>query len=300
MVTQGTFPFGSRDNVVPGSDGAGTVLATGPKVSRFKPGDKVITVMYPHHVAGSLMPHMLQNGLGASADGTLRGHGVFEEQALVKMPRGLTFNEAATLTCAGVTAWNALYGAPGQQVIAGQWVLTLGTGGVSIFGVQLAKAAGARVISTTSSEEKAKLLRKLGADHVINYRETPNWGSVAKELTGGGGVDHVLEIGGPSTLRQSVNSIKTGGVITVMGSVGKNDAANVPTLLDCWMNNITARGIWAGSRLLLEEMCQAVEGNLDKLRPVVDPNVLPLEQLKDAYEYLESGKHQGNVCVSIP
>lgn len=237
-------------------------------------------------------------GLGASIDGTLRSIGAFDEQGLVAMPKGLSFTEAATLSCAGLTAWNALFGLPGKQLMAGQWVLTQGTGGVSIFAVQFAKAVGARVIATTSSSEKTKLLKKLGADHIINYRETPNWGSVAKNLTGGSGVDLVVEVVGPTSMKQSVDSIKLDGIISVVGFVG-GEAKELPSLLDCWINLFTARGLWVGSRLQMEDMCQAIEANLDKLRPVIDSKIFTLVQVKEAYEYLWSGKHQGKVCIEI-
>ncbi|OTB19502.1 hypothetical protein K445DRAFT_373217 [Daldinia sp. EC12] len=265
IVTQGKFPWGTKPNIVPGSDGAGIVVT-----------------------------------VGKHLDGTLRTLGAFDEQGLVSMPRGLTFPEAATLTCAGLTAWNALFGLAGRPVAAGHWVLTQGTGGVSLFAVQFAKLVGARVIATTSSADKAKLLEKLGADHIINYRETPDWGSVAKELTGGVGVDYVIDVVGPTSLKQSVAAVKHDGVISILGAVGGGDStAEMPVLLDCWMKLFTARGLWVGNRIQMEDMCRAVEANLDKLRPVVDPNIFTLEQTKEAYEYLASGKHQGKVCIEI-
>ncbi|KAI0837206.1 zinc-containing alcohol dehydrogenase [Hypoxylon sp. FL0890] len=263
LVAQGEFSWDLKVGIVPGSDGAGVVLDIGKKVTRFQPGDKVIT-----------------RDLSAAS---------FDEQALVSMPEGLTFTEAATLTCAGVSA--------------GDCVLTQGTGGVSIFALQFAKAVGARVIATTSSSEKAKLLERLGADHIINYRETPEWGSVARQLTGGVGVDHVVEVAGPSTMRQSVASVKLDGVIVIMGYVGSvpdsGEAREMPGLMDCWIDLFTARGIWAGSRLQMEDMCRAFQANIEKLRPVVDPKVFTLEQVKESYDYLSSGKHQGKVCIEI-
>lgn len=195
VISQGKYPWDTTPSVVPGSDGAGVVLAV-----RFQPGDKGITMLNPQLIAGSPTKQVSHFGLGASVDGTLRSVGTFDEQGLVAMPEGLTFAEAATLSCAGVTDWNALFGLPGKQVTAGQWVLTQGTGGVSVFAVQFAKAVGARVIATTSSPERAKLLERLGADHIINYRETPEWGPVARELTGGDGVDHVIEVAGPISI----------------------------------------------------------------------------------------------------
>ncbi|KAI0178761.1 zinc-binding dehydrogenase [Hypoxylon sp. FL1284] len=300
MVPRGQYPWGVKAGVVPGSDGAGVVIAVGKHVTRFQSGDKVVTMLLPQHIAGPVVGNMVDFGLGASVDGTFRSVGAFSEHGLVAMPEGLTFTEAATLSCAGLTAWNALFGLAGRQVSAGQWVLTQGTGGVSIFAVQFAKAVGARVIATTSSSEKAKLLEKLGADYIINYREITEWGAEAKRLTGGAGVDLVLEVAGPPSIKQSAASVKLDGTISVVGSVGGGGKANgMPSLMDCWMSLFTARGVWVGNRLQMEDMCRAIEGNIEKLRPVLDPKVFSLDQLQEAYEYLESGKHQGKVGIKI-
>ncbi|EED23997.1 alcohol dehydrogenase, putative [Talaromyces stipitatus ATCC 10500] len=296
-IAQGKYPWSVKPNVIPGSDGAGTVLATGKHVTRFQPGDKVITMLIQQHIAGSITRETMKYGIGASVDGTLRSIGAFDEQGLVRMPEGLSFVEAATLSCAGLTAWNALFGLPGKLLTAGQWVLTQGTGGVSIFAVQFAKAVGARVIATTSSPEKAKLLKRLGADHIINYREVVDWGTKARELTGGDGVDMVVEVAGPSTMRQSVESVKLDGLISVVGFVG-GEGDGMPSLLDTWMRLFTARGLWVGSRTQMEEMCRAIEANLDQLRPVVD-RVFPLEQAKEAYRYMLIGNYQGKIGIEI-
>jgi NADPH:quinone reductase-like Zn-dependent oxidoreductase len=294
----GKYPWPVKANVVPGSDGAGTVLAVGRHVTRFQPGDKVITMLNQQHLTGSLTSETAKYGVGASVDGTLRSVGAFDEHGLVRMPDGLSFVEASTLSCAGVTAWNALFGLPGKQLAPGQWLLTQGTGGVSTFAVQFAKATGARVIATTSSHQKAELLKRLGADHIINYHEVENWGTVAKELTGGVGVDVVVEVAGPSTMHQSIESVKLDGLISVVGFVGGETGKQLPTLLDTWMKLFTARGLWVGSRAQMEDMCKAIEANVDKLRPVVD-RVFTLEQAKEAFEYMLAGKHQGKVVIEI-
>ena len=300
MVAQGTYPFGLQPNIVPGSDGAGVVIAVGKHVTRFKPGDEVVTLINQQHLTGAMTTQVAQSGLGGSLDGTFRSVGAFDEQGLVAKPKGLSFIEAATLSCAGVAAWNALFGLAGKQLAPGQWLLTQGTGGVSLFAVQFAKAVGARVIATTSSKEKGKILEKLGADHIINYREIPDWGSEAKRLTGGIGVDIVVDVAGPATLKQSAASVKLDGTVVTMGIVGGQDEkSEVPSLLDAWINLWTVRGIWVGSRLQMEDMCRAIEANPDKLRPVVDPKIFKLENLNEAYEYLSSGKHQGKVCIEI-
>ncbi|KAI0545174.1 putative alcohol dehydrogenase [Xylaria curta] len=299
VICRGQYPYGFKNNVTPGSDGAGTVLAVGKNVTRFARGDKVVTMLLQDHIAGPPTEANTSRQLGATADGTFRALGAFDEQSLVRMPEGLSFIEAATLSCAGLTAWNALFGG-GRPLSAGQWLLTQGTGGVSLFAVQFAKAVGARVISTTSSAEKAELLRKLGADHVMNYRETLAWGDEAKRLTGGIGVDLVVDVTGPSGLEQSVKSLRLDGIVAVVGAIaGFGGNAKIPTILDSWVNLFTSRGVWVGNRLQMEEMCRAIEGNLERLRPVLDERVFMLKDLKEAYEYLENGTYLGKVCIDI-
>lgn len=212
------------------------------------------------------------------------------------MPSNLNFLEASTLSCAALTAWNGLYGLESRALKPGQWVLTQGTGGVSIFAVQFAKAAGARVIATTSSAAKAETLKKLGADHVINYKDTPNWGEEAKKLSGGAGVQHVIEVGGPSTMAQSLKAIAIDGVISIIGFIG-GMSKDQPTFLDCLTNMCTVRGILVGSRLQMEDMCAAIEAN--DLHPVVDEKVFKLEELKEAYEYMWEQKHFGKLTVKV-
>ncbi len=277
----------SQDNVVPCSDGAGTVEATGPRVTRFQTGDKVVTLFNQSHLAGSLKPSDLATGLGGALDGTLRQHGVFDENGLVAMPSNLNFQEASTLSCAAVTAWAAFYKFDSQSLRPGQTVLTQGTGGVSLFALQFAKAAGAKVISTTSSKEKEELLKKYGADHVINYKTDPNWGESAKKLTTGGlGVDHIVEVGGPSTVKQSLKAIKFDGVITIIGFLGGPKNEDEPSFLDCLTNLCTVRGSMVGSREQFEAMNRSIEAN--NIKPVVDKKVFGFEEAKDAYKYMVS------------
>merc|ERR1711933_644958 len=186
------------------------------------------------------------------------------------MPQNLNYLEGSTLTCAGLTAWNALYGLESRKLMPGQWVLTQGTGGVSIFAVQFAKAAGARVIATTSSQAKGEKLKQLGADHVINYKEDEKWGETAKKLTGGSGVQHVVEVGGPNTMKNSLKAIGIDGVISVIGFLGGMKG---------------------------EEMNKAIEAN--NIHPVIDDKVFKLEEAKDAYQYMWDQKHFGKLCISI-
>ncbi|KAH8722385.1 hypothetical protein GQ44DRAFT_360900 [Phaeosphaeriaceae sp. PMI808] len=296
-IPKGKYPFPVKDLVVPGSDGAGTVESVGKRVTRFKPGDKVVTLFNQAHISGSLTPQSILTGLGGVLDGTLRAHAVFAESGLVPMPTNLSFTEASTLSCAALTAWNALYGLSSRALKPGQTVLIQGTGGVSIFALQFAKAAGARVIATTSSDEKAATLKKLGADHIINYKTTPSWGEAVARLTPGGlGVQHVLEVGGPSTIAQSLKAVCIDGVITIIGFIGGGDK-NQPGFLECLNNICTVRGVLVGSREQMEEMCAAIEGN--DLHPVVDGRVFGLEEVREAYQYVWEQKHFGKVVVKI-
>ncbi|KAH8782279.1 hypothetical protein BGZ57DRAFT_195759 [Hyaloscypha finlandica] len=295
LIPKGQYPFPCSPSITPLSDGSGTILQCGPKVTRFAPGDKVCTLFHQSHLGGPLSPPHLASGLGSAVHGTLRQYGTFNEHGLVSMPGNLGFREAACLSCAGVTAWNALYGLEGKQVKPGNWVLTMGTGGVSCLAVQFAKAAGAKVISTTSNPCKVHLLRELGADHVINYREIENWGEEAKRITGGGGVDFVVEVGGPSTFAQSLKSVKIGGCVTAIGFVGGPVAG--AGFLDILGALCTVRSILVGSRDMFEEMSRAIEGA--NIKPHVDENYFTLEQAKEAYEYMWAQKHFGKVVISI-
>ncbi|PNS18900.1 Quinone oxidoreductase-like protein 2 [Sphaceloma murrayae] len=297
IIPKGLYPFPQRDGVVPASDGAGVVDSVGPNVTQFKPGDKVITLFNQGHLFGPIDARAIGGGVGGVVDGALQQYGVYEQHGLVHMPKNLNFLEGATLCCAGLTAWNALYGIDGKRLMPGQWVLTQGTGGVSVFAVQFAKAAGARVIATTSSAEKADRLKQLGADHVINYKEDTNWGETAKKLTGGIGVDHVLEVGGPNTLNNSLNAIKMEGVISIIGFLGGFKAESQPTMLDALMKLAHVRGLLVGSRQQFEDMNRAVEAN--DIHPVVDKAVFKLEDARKAYEHQEAQKHFGKVCIEI-
>jgi NADPH:quinone reductase-like Zn-dependent oxidoreductase len=238
--------------VVPGSDGAGEVVAVGSKVTRFQKGDKVVTLFNQGHLAGSLTSKTFKTGIGGMLDGVLREYAVYNENGLVAMPSRLSWFEASTLPCAAVTAWNALYGVKHLQ--PGQVVLTQGTGGVSIFAIQLAKAAGATVIATTSSASKARLLNDLGADHVINYKEEKDWGAKAKALTPNcEGVDHVIEVGGPLTIAQSLKATKLDGVISIIGFLA-GGAEQSPSFMEILSRGVLVRGVVVGSRQQFEEM----------------------------------------------
>lgn len=270
----------------------------GKKVSEFSVGDKVVTLFNQAHQYGPLTPSAFSTGLGGGLDGTLRQYAVFPQTGLALAPSNLTSIEAGTLTCAPLTAWNALYGLESKAIKPGSVVLTQGSGGVSLAAIQFARASGATVIATTSTDEKAKFLEKLGANIVINYKKDPNWGETAKRLSPGQlGVDHVIEVGGPNTMRQSMKAIKFEGVITVIGFLGGPKRGDEPSTLDALTYCCTVRGILVGSRQQLQEMNRAIEAN--KIHPVVDEKTFEFENAKAAYQYQWEQKNLGKVVITV-
>ncbi|KAL8913842.1 MAG: hypothetical protein Q9171_001446 [Xanthocarpia ochracea] len=297
IIPKGKYPLPTKDNVIPGSDGAGTVEAVGARVTQFKPGDKVLTLFNQAHQAGPISRAIVGTGLGGAVDGALRQYGSFDQTGLVHMPVTLDFKQSSTLPCAALTAWNALYGIESKALKPGETILTQGTGGVSIFALQFAKVAGARVIATTSSAAKANTLRQLGADTVINYKDDLNWGETAKKASPHGlGVDHILEVGGPKTMTQSLKAAKPEGVISIIGFLG-GMSKEQPSFLECLNHIVTVRGVLVGSRLQFETMNEAIDAN--GIKPVVDEKVFPFEELKDAYQYMWDQKHFGKLTVKI-
>ncbi|KAI4094005.1 MAG: hypothetical protein LQ344_002450 [Seirophora lacunosa] len=299
IIPKGKYPFPTKDNVIPGSDGAGTVEAVGTRVQQFKPGDKVVTLFNQAHYAGPISLEIVGTGLGGAYDGTLRQYGTFEENGLVHMPATLDFKQGSTLPCAALTAWNGLYGLESKALKPGDTVLTQGTGGVSIFALQFAKAAGARVIATTSSDAKESTLRSLGADAVINYKSDAAWGETAKRLSPHGrGVDHILEVGGPATsMAQSLKAIRPEGVISVIGFLGGMAKEQQPSFIECLNHICIVRGALVGSRLQFQAMNEAIDAA--GIKPVVDEKVFALEELKEAYLYMWEQKHFGKLTVKI-
>lgn len=266
-------------------------------MKEFEVGDKVCTLFNELHQAGPIDGRASASGLGGAINGTLRQYGVFPEHGLVAAPTNITPTEASTLTCAALTAWNALYGLESKALKPGHIVLTQGTGGVGIAAIQFAKAAGATVIATSSSADKCKYLEKLGADRVINYKETPNWGEVAKSWTPGkAGVDHVIEVGGPNTMAQSLKAIKMEGVISVIGFVGGAGGENQPSASDTLTHLCTIRGILVGSKMQFKDMNRAIDAN--NIHPIVD-KTFPFEQAKEAYQYMSDQKHIGKVVIQL-
>lgn len=277
--------------LVPVSDGAGEVVAVGSSVQKFAPGDRVIGCFFQAWADGELGAEGRASALGGAIDGVLSERVVLPASGLVRVPASLSFEQAATLPCAGTTAWHAL-AAAGTR--AGQSVLLLGTGGVSIIGLQIAKAMGARVIITSSSAQKLERARSLGADELIDYSATPDWDQKVLALTGGVGVDHVLEVGGLGTLERSIRAVRLGGTISLIGVLTGNPEQN-PSVLDVMFRGQTLRGIYVGSRRMLEDLCRAIEVNA--IVPVID-RVFGFNEVQDAYRYLKSGQHFGKIVIS--
>lgn len=289
-VASGLIP--TAEGRIPMSDGAGEVVAVGEGVTEFTAGDEVISLFFPSWERGEPDLTKLLGVPGDHVDGFAAELVAAPASAFTKAPAGYTMNEAATLPCAALTAWRALV--TEARIKPGDWVLTQGTGGVSIFALQFAKAAGCRVIATSSSEEKLARLKELGADHLINYKETPDWGVKARELTGGVGVDEVVEIGGAGTLAQSITACRIGGHISLIGVLA-GFAGEVPTA-QLFSQNITLKGITVGSRQEQQDMVRAIEAN--GIKPVISDE-FPVEQIQQAFELQAAQKHFGKIVLSI-
>jgi len=290
IVVLGGIP--TPDGRIPMSDGAGEVVAIGEGVTKWKSGDRVISLFFPNWQSGQVEAAGFASVPGDGADGFGCELYAGPETAFTRMPKDWTFDEAATLPCAALTAWRGMF--VETRTKPGDWVLVQGTGGVSIFALQFAKATGARVIATSSSEAKLEKLRALGADHVINYKENPDWGKKAFELTGGRGVDEVVEIGGPGTMAQSINACRPGGHISLIG-VLTGVSGEVPTAA-LFSRNITLSGITVGSRRQQEDMVDALDAT--GLRPVIDSR-FPLDQIAAAFAHQASQQHFGKIVLAI-
>lgn len=278
--------------VIPASDGAGTVTEVGSAVSRFGTGDRVAAIFFPEWQTGPLEARYHTKALGGSVDGMLAEEVVADEQALVSVPSHLSIEEGATLPCAGVTAWHALFEA--AHIGPGSTVLVQGTGGVSMFGLQLAKSAGARVVVTSKSEAKRARATAMGADHVIDYQATPKWGEAASAWTGGRGVDLVVEVGGPGTFDQSVAALRPGGTMSLLGVLtGVKGEVNTYGIFH---KGLHVRGIYVGSRSMFEDLNRALSATA--IRPIID-RVFPFGEARAAYEHLASGSHFGKVVIRV-
>lgn len=292
-VLRGLYPGPPMaENLIPLSDGAGEVVAVGEGVTRFRPGDRVAATFFQVWINGR--PPAGLAALGAApVNGMLAEHVVLHEDGLVALPQALSFEEGATLPCAAVTAWHALMVA-GKPIKPGDSVLALGTGGVSIFALQFARAAGARVIVTSSHEEKLERARKLGATDTINYKTTPEWGKGALDLTGGRGVDCVVEVGGAGTLSKSFQAVGFGGKVALIGVLAGPAGDTSPHPL--MFKSASLHGIFVGSRAMFEDMLAAMTVN--RIKPVID-KVFPFEDAAGAYRYQMEGKHFGKVVIRV-
>ncbi|MFH8385287.1 NAD(P)-dependent alcohol dehydrogenase [Kitasatospora sp. NPDC018058] len=288
LIADDRYGRGMKPDLVPLSDGAGEVVGTGAEVTRWRPGDRVMGVFMPEWISGPADAARTAVALGGPVDGVLAEYVVFDQEALVAAPPHLDFAEAATLPCAAVTAWHALMVHGG--LVPGQSVLTLGSGGVSVFALQFAVLAGAEVIVTSSSDAKLERFRAMGAGAGVNYSRTPEWGRHVHELTGGG-VDHVIEVGGAGTLPQSIRAVRTGGRLSVIGVLSQGPGIDPVPLL---RKAVTVQGMQVGSRETFEAMARTIA--LHRVRPVID-RAFPFSDAPAAYRYLASGSHFGKVVI---
>ncbi|KAG8692759.1 hypothetical protein FRC08_009550 [Ceratobasidium sp. 394] len=302
MISQGTYPHGpytpgpDGQGLILGCDGAGEIVAVGEGVSDWEKGDRVHSLFFEDWLTGPIKAPYISTTLGAQVQGVLTQYRIFRSDTLLPISKHLTYEEAATIPCAAVTAWHALF--EKVPLTKDSTILVLGSGGVSVFGAQLAKAAGARVIATTSSEEKEEKYKSLGVDHVINYREEPEWSDKVKELTGNEGVDQVLEVGGQGTLVHSVKSIKRGGIVHLIGAVaGGRPAEDIGDLARMLLfGQGTLSGILVGSK----EMAQRLDTFIEKhqIKPVID-RVFAWTEAVQALDYQLQGSHFGKIVIKI-
>jgi NADPH:quinone reductase-like Zn-dependent oxidoreductase len=291
MVVKGQYNPKIRLPMTPLSDGVGEVAAVGEGVTRVKTGDRVAGIFVQQWLAGELTDTIARSSLGGGGNGMLAEYVVLHEDGVVHVPGHLSDESAATLPCAAVTAWHALF--TDGSLKPGTTVLTQGTGGVSLFALQLAHLAGARVIVTSSSDAKLARARQMGASDGVNYKTTPEWEERVRELTGGVGVDHVVELGGAGTLGKSLRAVRMSGRISLIGVLAGGGQINPMPIL---MKNVRVQGIYVGSREMFEAMNRAMATH--QVQPVVD-RVFPFAEIVEALRYLESGSHFGKICLRI-
>lgn len=292
MTVLGTYNPAMALPRIPGSDASGVVVAVGENVTQFAVGDRVTSLFFQDWHDGPILPTTAKSALGGVIDGVFSTAHLFPEAGLIHAPASFTHEQAATLPCAALTAWNALV--EKGNLHAGQTVLILGTGGVSLFALQIAKAHGARVILTSSSDEKLARARTLGADDTINYRTTPDWEAEVLRLTSKRGVDHVVEVGGAGTLPRSLKAVTPGGRIYLIGVLSNPGAGvDVRPILS---KSIHLDGVYVGSRGMYTRLIAALEAN--HIHPVID-SVFPLSQAREALAHLQSGSHFGKVVLNL-
>lgn len=293
ITVSGGYGKSVRTPLVPLSDGCGEVVSLGEGVTSLAVGDRVATLFFQNWMSGPPTITGLMSALGGGLDGVAQEYIVLKEQGAVKVPAYLSDEGVSCLPCAGLTAWRALHVEGGLK--AGEVVLLLGTGGVSIFGLQFAKASGAEAIITSSSDDKLAKTKKLGADHTINYKDNPAWSKNVRDLTGYAGVDHVLEVGGVGTLKQSMMSLKIGGHISLIGVLAADDDDDFRLGAAVAMN-AKLQAISVGSRASFEEMTKAMD--LHKIEPIVDKS-FAFDDLIPALDYMKSGGHFGKICINF-
>lgn len=293
LIARGESGLKPLQGRVPLSDGAGQVEAVGQGVTDWKTGDRVAGTFFRDWVSGRFRMSYHEAALGGSVDGVLRESGVFPAHGLVRLPEHFTFEEGATLPCAGLTAWYSLVTRGGLR--PGETVLLLGTGGVSVWGLQIAAASGTQTIITSSSDDKLAQAKELGASHLINYKATPDWDKEVWKLTGKRGADHVLEVGGPGTLGKSLGSVSAGGHVALIGVLtgfGPSDAS----LFALTSRNASASGIYVGDRESFQEFVRFLE--VTRIKPVID-RTFGFDQAREAFKYMETGSHFGKVVISM-
>ncbi len=290
LVTKGLYNPKMPLPRIPCSDGVGVVVAAGDGVSQVKVGDRVAGAFFQDWVEGPPTESKTRTALGGGLDGMLAELVALDQNGVVSVPEHLNDAEAASLPCAALTAWNALFET--GSIKPGETVLTLGTGGVSVFALQFARMAGARVIVTSSSDAKIERVRQLGASETINYKADPDWQETARKLTDGVGIDHVIEVGGAGTLGKSLRAVRMGGTISMIGVLSGGEVNPTPIL----MKSARVQGIYVGSRLMFEAMNRAVA--LHQLSPVID-RVFPFAEAREAFHYMESQSHFGKIAIRL-
>lgn len=291
VLARGGYGPKQRIPLIPLSDGAGEVVEVGPGVARVQPGDRVTGTFFQRWISGELTDETFTSALGGFLDGMFAEYVVLDAEGLVHTPSYLSDEEAACLPCAAVTAWNALMVEGGLR--AGETVLVQGTGGVSLFALQIARMAGARVIATSSSDAKLERALAMGASDGINYRDSPDWHEEVRKLTGGRGVDHVVEVGGAGTLERSLRAVRRRGYVAVIGVLSGSGEINPIPILS---NVVRVHGIYVGSREMFEAMNRAFA--LHEIRPTID-RVFAFEEARHAFEHLASGRHFGKVVIRV-
>lgn len=289
---RGAYGPSQRFPMVPLSDGCGEVVEVGAEVRRVKPGDRVATLFFQNWIGGGPALEAISTALGGTLDGVWQEYVVLSENGVSKVPEHLGDFEVATLPCAALTAWRALV--VEGRLKAGDTIVAQGTGGVSIFALQFAKLHGAQVIITSSSDEKLAHAKRLGADHLINYKQRPEWAKAVKEITGGRGADQVVEVGGAGTVVESLKAVRIGGHVSIIGALtGLTKDIEIRLILG---GNLRVQGITVGSRESFEQMCRAIA--LHKMKPVID-KVFPFAATTDAFAYMAGQQHFGKIVIDF-